>query len=69
MTQIKLSMKALKYITLFSLLFVFAGQAQTVKDQKIIDDAVEAKVMLLKADEGLKTFFDESVSFPQNRTV
>lgn len=56
-------MKAIKYITIFTMLFVFAGQAQTVKDQKIIDDAAEAKVMLLKADEGLKTFFDESAGY------
>lgn len=56
-------MKTIKYITFFTLLFVFAGQAQTVKDQKIIDDAAEAKVMLLKADEGLNTFFDESAGY------
>lgn len=57
-------MKTIKYFTtLFMMSLVFVASAQTVKDQKIIDDAVEAKVMLLKADEGLKTFFDASAGY------
>ncbi|AIY12963.1 MULTISPECIES: YSC84-related protein [Cellulophaga] len=56
-------MKTLKYSILFSLLFVFAGQAQTVKDQRIIDDAQEAKELLIKADDGLDSFFKESAGY------
>tara|TARA_R110002050_G_scaffold59259_2_gene132645 strand:+ start:102185 stop:102718 length:534 start_codon:yes stop_codon:yes gene_type:complete len=57
-------MKTLKYVSsFFIMLLVFTVNAQTVKDQKIIDDAVEAKAMLLKADEGLKSFFDKSAGY------
>lgn len=57
-------MKAIKYLGGFLMMIsFFAAQGQTVKDQKIIDDAVEAKVMLLKADEGLNAFFDESAGY------
>jgi len=53
--------KAIKYLGDFSMMIpFFAAQGQTVIDQKIIDDAVEAKGMLLKADKGLKAFLDES---------
>ena len=57
-------MKTLKYVSsFFIMLLVFTVNAQTVKDQKIIVDAVEAKAMLLKADEGLKSFFDKSAGY------
>lgn len=57
-------MKSIKHLGfIIVIMAVFSVQGQTVKDQKIIDDAVEAKVMLLKADEGLQAFFDESAGY------
>ena len=56
-------MKTLKYSILFSLLFVFSGQAQTVKDQRIIDDAKEAQGLLINADDGLADFFKDSAGY------
>lgn len=45
------------------LFLVFAATAQTSKDEKIIKDAEKAKTTLLKTDEGLKTFFDNSAGY------
>lgn len=57
-------MKTIKYVTtLFMLFLVVAATAQTTKDEKIIKDAEKAKMTLLKTDEGLKTFFDNSAGY------
>ncbi len=57
-------MKSIKYLGFIILMtVVLSVNGQTVKDQKIIDDAAEAKVMLLKADEGLQAFFNDSAGY------
>lgn len=57
-------MKTIKYVTTLSMLFlVIAATAQNTKDKKIIKDADKAKMTLLKTDEGLKTFFDNSAGY------
>jgi len=57
-------MKSLKKITLtIVLLAITISHAQSKKDQKIIDDAHTAKQTLLKQDDGLQTFFDQSAGY------
>lgn len=57
-------MKRMKYVsTFFMLLFAVALTAQTSKEKKIIKDAENAKKVLIKADEGLESFFDESAGY------
>lgn len=57
-------MKTLR--TMVALLFLLTGivaTAQSQKEQKLIDDADQAKATLLKADPGLEEFFDESAGY------
>ncbi len=57
-------MKKLTYLsTLFILLLSFNTNAQTSKDKRIIEDAVEAKATILETDEGLKNFFDNAAGY------
>ena len=57
-------MKTLKAMSLAIALFVGTiSFAQNDKDKKIIEDAAKAKETLLKKDEGLKKFFDESAGY------
>jgi len=41
----------------------FAASAQTRRDKKIIKDAVEAKKELVKADNAISTFFENSAGY------
>ncbi|MEL6483449.1 MAG: lipid-binding SYLF domain-containing protein [Bacteroidota bacterium] len=53
-------------LSLFALLFsvgLFNVHAQTAKDQKIIDDAENAKQTLLDANVGLDSFFEKSAGY------
>lgn len=57
-------MKTLK--TMVALLFLLTGivaTAQSQKEQKLIDDAEQAKATLLKTDPALEEFFDESAGY------
>ncbi|QWX83911.1 lipid-binding SYLF domain-containing protein [Cellulophaga sp. HaHaR_3_176] len=57
-------MKRIKYVsTLLILFFAVAINAQTSKEKKIINDADNAKEVLIKADEGLQGFFDDSAGY------
>lgn len=57
-------MKKLKTITALFVLLVTSGiYAQNTDDQKIIDDAMEAKARLLEKDAGLEKFFDNSEGY------
>ncbi|WP_158976555.1 YSC84-related protein [Cellulophaga sp. L1A9] len=54
----------MKSITLvFMLSMMFMMSAQTRKDEKIIKDAVKAKKELIKADDGIHTFFEKSAGY------
>lgn len=53
-----------KLLTLSVLmLFVLGLNAQTAKQQRIIDDAVKAKKTLISKDEGISRFFKESAGY------
>jgi lipid-binding SYLF domain-containing protein len=57
-------MKMLKSITIITVLFMTFGVcAQNDKDHKIMKDAEKAKQKLLKTNEGLKEFFNNSVGY------
>lgn len=49
-------------VACFLLIGTFAF-AQTENDQKLIDDAENAKLALLEADPGMQSFFDESAGY------
>lgn len=54
----------MKSLTVALILLLSAGAfSQTKKDKKIIQDADQAKKTLLKADSGLKEFFDNSAGY------
>lgn len=48
---------------LFALMVPVSVTSQTAKDQQIIRDASKAKKTLLKAQSGLKTFFDKASGY------
>lgn len=57
-------MRTLKSITaLFAMLFCVVVMAQTEKDQKIMNDAEQAKQTLMKKDSGLEEFFNSSAGY------
>lgn len=53
--------KSIAMVLMMSMMFVTS--AQTKKDKKIMKDAEKAKKELVKADPGLKKFFDDSAGY------
>jgi lipid-binding SYLF domain-containing protein len=57
-------MRTLRSLLVAGLLIAFGTTySQTQKDKKIIEDAIEAKSMLLKANSGLEEFFENSAGY------
>lgn len=57
-------MKTLRNLLVAGLLIAFGTTySQTRKDKKIMEDATEAKSMLLKANSGLEEFFENSAGY------
>lgn len=57
-------MKTLRILLVAGLLITFGTTySQTRKDKKIMEDATEAKSMLLKANSGLEEFFESSAGY------
>jgi lipid-binding SYLF domain-containing protein len=57
-------MKTLRNLLVAAILIAFTTTyAQTRKDKKIMEDAIEAKTTLLKSNKGLQGFFDNSAGY------